>query len=231
MPDGAAIQRMFAEVAPGYDRANRVLSLGIDVLWRKRAVQVAAVRPGERALDVCAGTGDLSLTLARAGAEVVGTDFCAPMLERARGKAGRAGDRRPRFLCADAMALPFPDGAFDLATVAFGIRNVSEPVTALREMARVVRPGGRVVVLEFCKPRAPLLGSAYLFYFRRVLPVLGRWVNGADNGAYSYLPRSVLAFPERQEFEALMRRAGLLRPTTTILSCGIAAIYRGEVEG
>lgn len=229
MPAGPTIQRMFAEVADGYDRANRVLSLGVDVWWRKRTVAVAAVRPGERVLDVCAGTGDLSLELARRGATVVGADFCAPMLRHAQAKAA-ARTAPPRFLAGDAMALPFAAATFDLVTVAFGIRNVEDPVAALREMVRVVKPGGRVVVLEFCRPRVPLLGRAWLFYFRKVLPRLGRFVNGVDNGAYQYLPDSVMTFPERAAFRELMARAGLRAPTQTILSGGIAAIYRGEVE-
>lgn len=227
MPDGPTIQRMFARVAPRYDRANRVLSLGVDVLWRRKTVRVAAVRPGERALDVCAGTGDLTLALQAAGARAVGADFCAPMIARAGAKAVTAG---VPFVVADALALPFVDRAFDLATVAFGIRNVADPVAGLREMARVVRPGGRVVVLEFCRPRLPLLGAAYLFYFRRVLPRLGEWISGAGNGAYQYLPDSVMAFPERDQFCALMRQAGLQAPTCTILTGGIAAIYRAEVR-
>ena len=229
MPEGPVIQRMFAEVADGYDRANRVLSLGIDVLWRKRAAKVAEVRAGERVLDVCAGTGDLSLHLSRLGAHVVGADFCAPMLQHAERKAtGRPG--RPNFVCSDAQQLPFEDASFDLATVAFGIRNVESPVRALREMARVVRKGGRVIVLEFCKPRLPLLGQAYLFYFRRVLPKLGRWIAGAPNDAYDYLPDSVMKFPERSEFTTLMSEAGLQSPRYTVLSGGIAAVYRGEVQ-
>lgn len=230
MPEGPAIQRMFAEVAEGYDRANRVLSLGIDVFWRKRAARVAGVQEGERVVDVCAGTGDLSLQLSRLGAKVVGADFCAPMLRHAERKAtGRSA--RPSFVCGDAMHLPFRDATFDLATVAFGIRNVEDPVAGLREMARVVRPGGRVVVLEFCRPRVPLLGSAYLFYFRKVLPTLGRWISRSDNGAYDYLPDSVMKFPERTEFTGLMAKAGLARPSFQVLSGGIAAVYRGEVEG
>ena len=231
MPDAATIQRMFAEVAPGYDRANRLLSLGIDRAWRRRAVAVAGVRRGERALDVCAGTGDLALLLARAGARVVAADFCAPMLQRTAPKAAALGDGRPRLLVADALALPFAPASFDLCTVAFGIRNVADPRTALRELRRVTQPGGRIVVLEFCKPRAPLLGGAYRFYFRHLLPRLGRWINGADNDAYAYLPASVLAFPERDAFLSLMRDAGFTAPRQTILSCGIAAIYRAEVQG
>lgn len=234
MPEGPTIQKMFAEVAPGYDRANRALSLGIDLWWRRQTVRMVAVQQGERGLDVCAGTGDLSFTLQRAGAQIVGADFCAPMLTRARQKGGPEGAfaatvAGPSFLAADAMALPFPAASFDFATVAFGIRNVADPKVALREMARVVRPGGRVVVLEFSKPRVPLLGAAYRFYFRRVLPRLGTWISGARNDAYRYLHDSVMAFPEREQFLALMRDAGLVSPRQRLLTGGVAAIYRGEV--
>ena len=233
MPDGPTIQRMFAEVAPGYDRANRALSLGIDVYWRRKAVRLCSVQAGERGLDVCAGTGDLSFALQRAGAIVTGADFCAPMLVHARRKAegARAGGAQtvPDFLAADALALPFPSAAFDFATVAFGIRNVSDPLAGLREMARVVRPGGRVVVLEFTRPRLPLVGAAYRFYFGKVLPKLGGWISGAKNGAYQYLHDSVMAFPEREGFLQLMRDAGLQAPRMQLLTGGIAALYRGEV--
>lgn len=233
MPDGPTIQRMFAEVAPGYDRTNRALSLGIDVSWRSKAVRTVAVLPGELGLDVCAGTGDLSFALQRAGATIVGADFCAPMLGVARDKAQAARSRGessvPEFLAADALALPFPDDHFDFATVAFGIRNVSDPQAALHELARVVRPGGRVVVLEFSKPRVPLVGAAYRFYFGVVLPKLGGWISGAKNGAYQYLHDSVMSFPERQEFLDLMAAAGLGSGRMRLLTGGIAALYRGEV--
>lgn len=231
MPDGTTIQRMFAEVAPGYDRANRVLSLGVDLWWRRQAVRAVGVSPGERGLDVCSGTGDLALALRGAGARVVGADFCTAMLSRARTKqvAATGGGDPARFLCADAQALPFPDRAFDFATVAFGIRNVSDPLAALRELRRVVRPGGRVVVLEFTRPRVPLLGPAYRFYFGTVLPRLGSWINGERSGAYRYLHDSVMAFPEREAFLALMRDAGLEAPSLRLLTAGIAALYRGNV--
>ena len=226
MPDGATIQRMFAEVAPGYDRANRALSFGVDVWWRRRTVRVTGVVAGERGLDVCSGTGDLCFALARAGASMTGADFCAPMLVRAMQKRPAGG---AAFVAADALALPFASHRFDFATIAFGIRNVADPAAALREMVRVVRPGGRVVVLEFTKPRMPLFGAAYRFYFRRILPRLGAWISGARNGAYRYLHDSVMAFPERDEFLALMRAAGLASPRFGLLTGGVAAIYRGEV--
>ena len=221
---------MFAEVAPGYDRANRTLSLGIDRRWRRKTVATVAVVPGERGLDVCSGTGDLAFALHSAGALVTGVDFCAPMLQRATVKpAETANVPRPVFGCADAMALPFAAATFDFATVAFGIRNVAEPRVALREMARVVRPGGRVVVLEFTWPRVPVLAGAYRFYFRRVLPWLGGLVNGQKTDAYRYLHDSVMAFPEREAFLDVMRASGLQSPRFQLLTGGIAAIYRGEV--
>lgn len=229
MPDGQVIERMFAAIAPRYDRANRLLSLGIDRRWRRRTVAAAGVRPGERALDVCAGTGDLALELARAGARVVATDFCVPMLARAVSKSRALAACRPRHAVADALRLPFAAGGFDLCTVAFGIRNVADPVAALCELRRVTRPGGRVLVLEFCRPRTPVLSSVFLFYFRRLLPRLGRWIAGVDNGAYRWLPDSVMDFPERAAFLELLARAGFAAPRQTILSGGIAAIYRGEV--
>jgi len=215
---------MFARIAPRYDRANRWLSMGVDQGWRRKAMAFCGVQAGERALDVCTGTGDVALALRKRGADVVGGDFCAEMVHL-------AGRKEPegKWLVADTMALPFGDGAFDLATVAFGIRNVSDPVKGLREMGRVVRSGGRVLVLEFCKPRVPLVGGAYLFYFRNVLPRLGSWITGDRNGAYRYLPESVMAFPEREAFLSLMEQAGLVRPRMKILSLGIAALYLGEV--
>lgn len=229
MPDAATIQQMFAEIAPGYDRANRALSMGVDVRWRKRTVKTVDPQAGERGLDVCSGTGDLCFALQGAGATMTGADFCAPMLQHTHKKQPSSG-RRSDFLAADAMNLPFGDNQFDFATVAFGIRNVAEPIVALREMARVVRPGGRVVVLEFCKPRVPVFSSLYRFYFGRILPKLGKWISGAKNDAYRYLHDSVQAFPERAAFLELMREAGLGTPRQRLLTGGIAAIYRGEVQ-
>lgn len=226
-PDPAQIQLMFSRVARRYDRANRVLSLGVDRRWRRRAVAAAQVRPGDVALDVCAGTGDLSFLLAGAGARVVGADFCLPMLDLARHKARRRTGAV--FVAADALELPFASGSFDLATSAFGLRNLADPEQGLREMARVLRPGGRVMVLEFCRPRVPVLGSIYMLYFRHLLPRLGSWISGDRQGAYRYLQKSVLAFPEREQFSALMQRAGLQARGYQLLTGGIAALYLGNV--
>lgn len=223
---------MFAHIAPRYDVANRVLSAGIDRRWRRAAVRLAGAGPDDRVLDVCSGTGDLAIDLAKTGAAVVGSDFTLAMLARAPAKVRAHADRlaqAPWFVAGDTISLPFRAASFDLVTVAFGIRNVSDPLQGLREMHRVTRPGGRIVVLEFCKPRVPVVGGLYRFYFRRVLPVLGRLISGDTQGAYSYLPESVMAFPERDEFLELMRQAGLTQPHQKILSLGIAALYRAEV--
>lgn len=222
---------MFARVADRYDLANRVLSMGVDRGWRRAAVRMAEAGSGDRVLDVCTGTGDLSIDLSRTGAQVVGADFTLPMLRHTGPKVAaqlQAGDTLPRFVAGDAMNLPFADHSFDLCTVAFGIRNVEDPLAGLREMRRVLRPGGRVLVLEFCKPRTPVIGPLYMFYFRRVLPRLGRMISGDTGGAYSYLPASVMAFPEREAFLDLLQQAGFTSPRQRILTCGIAALYRAE---
>lgn len=220
---------MFARVAPRYDRANHWLSLGVDRGWRRAAVRAAGLTAASRVLDVCAGTGDLSFAFERAGADVIGTDFCPEMLHHTHAKKPPGPRGGPTFVAADTLELPFAPQQFDVVSVAFGIRNVADPMSALREMRRVARPGGRIVVLEFARPRWPILGPLYLFYFRRVLPRLGRWITGDTGGAYSYLPASVMAFPEREAFLALMSGAGLESASYRLLTGGIAALYRAEV--
>lgn len=234
--DPSTVRQMFAGVAPRYDLLNRTLSGGVDVLWRRQTVR-SALEGGRacdlRVLDLCTGTADLALAFAARGCDVVGADFCPEMLlvgERKRRRVS-AGPR-VRLVGADALRLPFVDDSFDVATVAFGIRNVADPVRGLAEMVRVVRRGGRVLVLEFSRPRAPVLGSLYLWYFRRVLPRLGAMLSpkSRKSRAYEYLPESVMKFPEREGFLDLMRDAGLVDVSFRSLSLGIAALYVGVVS-
>lgn len=223
---------MFARISPRYDLANRVLSCGVDGLWRRAAVRFAGARTGEHALDVCAGTGDLALVLARAGLEVVAADFCPEMVALAPAKARRAGVRaRVRALAADVLALPVPDASFDLVTVAFGLRNVVDPDAALSEMTRVLRPGGRLVVLEFGRPRVPILGRVFGLYFRHVLPRLGAWISGDRGGAYAYLESSVRRFPDAGELLERFAVAGLVDLAMRPLTGGVAWLYRGVRRG
>lgn len=227
-PEGPRIRQMFAGISKAYDRANRVLSVGFDQRWRRAAVRLSGAKAGDRVLDVCAGTGDLSLAFAATGARVTGTDFCPEMLSLAKRKSA-GHDNPPTFLGADAEHLPFPDDTFDITSVAFGIRNVEDPLRGLQEMARVTRARGHVVVLEFSKPKARVLAPLYGFYFRRVLPRLGSMLTGDRTGAYQYLHDSVMGFPEGQQFQDLMARAGLADTRLRTLTCGIAAIYCGTV--
>jgi demethylmenaquinone methyltransferase/2-methoxy-6-polyprenyl-1,4-benzoquinol methylase len=225
-----AVQEMFSSIAKGYDRANTVLSLGVHHLWRRAARRLLALRPGERVLDVCTGTGDVAFALLKAGPtglRVVGTDFCEPMLHLARRKAERRG-QCVHLLAADALRLPFRDACFDVATIAFGIRNLDDPVAGLGEMRRVLRPGGRLLVLEFGQPRGALFAPAYRLYSCRILPLLGHLVTG-KRSAYEYLHRTSSAFPSGEAFLALMRQAGLGPVRAVPLTFGIAYAYRGEV--
>jgi demethylmenaquinone methyltransferase/2-methoxy-6-polyprenyl-1,4-benzoquinol methylase len=218
---------MFDRIAPRYDLLNRAMTAGLDGRWRRAAAAAADVAAGDRALDVCTGTGDLAFALAdrvTASGEVVGVDFAERMLARAREKAGT----RPgvRFEAADALALPFEDDAFDAATVAFGIRNVDDLDRGLAEMARVVRPGGRVVILEITTPAR--MRRFYEVWFDRVVPRLGRLL-GRDAAAYSYLPASVRRFPGPPELAARMAAAGLREVRWRPLAFGIVAIHHGRV--
>jgi demethylmenaquinone methyltransferase/2-methoxy-6-polyprenyl-1,4-benzoquinol methylase len=218
---------MFDRIAPRYDLLNRAMTAGLDGRWRQAAAAAADVAAGDRALDVCTGTGDLALALAdrvTASGEVVGVDFAERMLERARAKAeGRPG---VRFAAADALALPFADDAFDAAAVAFGIRNVDDLDLGIAEMARVVRPGGRVVILEITAPAR--MRRFYELWFDRVVPRLGRLL-GRDGAAYAYLPASVRRFPAPPELAARMAAAGLREVRWRPLAFGIVAIHHGRV--
>ena len=225
------VREMFASIARRYDAANEVLSLGVHRGWRRAAVRLSGAVPGDRVLDCATGTGDLALAFKRAvgpTGEVVGTDFCEEMLAPAPAKARRAG-LEVRFEVADALALPYADRSFDVASIAFGIRNVDDPVRCLREMARVVRPGGRVVVLEFGQPRGPF-GALFRVYSRQVMPALGGLLTG-NRSAYEYLPRTAAAFPAGDRFLALMGESGSFsqRGATPLLA-GTAYVYVGTVR-
>jgi demethylmenaquinone methyltransferase / 2-methoxy-6-polyprenyl-1,4-benzoquinol methylase len=224
----AQVREMFDRIAPRYDLLNRVMTAGLDGRWRRAAAAAADLAAGDRALDVCTGTGDLALELAyrtTAGGEAVGVDFSERMVARAVAKAARRGSPAT-FRVADALALPYEDGAFDAATVAFGIRNVADLDAGLAEMARVVRPGGRVVVLEITTPAR--LRRFYGLWFDRVVPRLGRAL-GRDGAAYSYLPASVRRFPEPPELAARMAAAALQDVRWRGLAGGIVALHHGRV--
>jgi demethylmenaquinone methyltransferase/2-methoxy-6-polyprenyl-1,4-benzoquinol methylase len=217
---------MFDRIAPRYDLLNRLMTVGLDRGWRRAAAAAADISAGGRALDCATGTGDLALELAHRVTplgEVVGVDVSEPMLQRARRKAEALGVAA-RFVQGDMLSLPFPDGAFDAATVAFGIRNVDDLDGGLAEMTRVVRPGGRVVVLEITSPER--LRALHGLWFDRVVPRLGALVAG-DAAAYSYLPASVRRFPPVRELAARMAAAGLQDVRWRGLGGGIVALHDG----
>jgi demethylmenaquinone methyltransferase / 2-methoxy-6-polyprenyl-1,4-benzoquinol methylase len=219
---------MFAGIAARYDLLNHVLSGNIDKRWRRLVART--LRPslveGARVLDVACGTGDLSLVLEGAGAaRVVGLDFCRPMLEIARRKAVSDARHVP-FIEGDALRLPFADESFDVVTIAFGLRNLSSVEEGLRELRRVLRPAGRIAVLEFSDPVVPGFRALFRFYFTRVLPRIGGLVSGS-RGAYEYLPDSVSKFPNQKRLAALMREAGFEDVGFKNLTGGIAALHTG----
>ena len=224
----SGVREMFGRVAPRYDLLNHLLSLNIDRLWRAtvaREFRDVLSRADARVLDLCCGTGDLTLTLHDAGqAQVIGADFCHPMLVLAAGKLG-AARRRPPVLEADALQLPFPDSSFNLITVAFGFRNLADYDGGLREMFRLLRPGGRLGILEFSEVTG-LLGPAYRFYFSQILPRLGGLISG-DSGAYSYLPASVERFPSPDELAERMRAVGFGAVRYRPLTFGVACLHVG----
>jgi len=215
------VRAMFDRIAGVYDLLNSVMTVGLHHRWRSRAADLAAVGPGSRVLDVATGTGDLAIELARRGCDVVGTDFSAEMLEHARAKAPQL-----RWEPANALELPYGDAEFDAATVGFGARNFSDLERGLGEMARVVRPGGRVVVLEITTPTKPPLSTFYRGWFDHLVPALGRLSGQSE--AYSYLPASVKRFPGPPELAAVMERAGLERLRWILTAGGIIALHVGE---
>ncbi len=219
---------MFDRIAGFYDAMNSVMTAGLHHGWRRRAVDLAAVGPGDRVLDVATGTGDLAFELSRRvapGGEVVGSDFSEVMLDRAREK-GQAGDGAAvRFEWGNALELPYADGEFAAATVGFGARNFSDLERGLGEMARVVRPGGRVVVLEITTPTRPPLSTFYRLWFDRIVPLIGRATR--EPVAYSYLPESVKRFPAPAQLAAIMDRCGLGEIRYVLTAGGIIALHVG----
>lgn len=226
---GAAIQEMFAGVAPRYDFLNHLLSAALDVSWRRKSAASLELTDNARVLDLCCGTGDQALAVRKRGGRVVAGDFCLPMLALAERKYRRCEDLRPQGLAADALVLPFGDRAFDAATVSFGLRNVADLDAALGELRRVLRPAGRIAILEFAVPEPAWLRRPYLFYFERVLPLLGRLVSPRGS-AYSYLPSSVLEFPQRQGFARRLERAGFVDSRWQNLSGGTVCLYSGAAR-
>ena len=229
-PDKAPdrIAGMFDAIAPRYDLLNHLLSAGIDRRWRARAIRSLQLTGREVLLDVCTGTADVALEARRApagAARVVGVDFAGAMLAIGRRKVRAAGESdRVRLVRADATRLPVGSATVDAATVAFGIRNVERPEAACTEMARALRPGGRLAILEFGEPRVPGLRTLYLWYFKYLLPWIGRMVSG-HNAAYSYLPASVRSFPPPAAFAALLQRAGFRDVRAVPLTLGIVYLY------
>jgi demethylmenaquinone methyltransferase/2-methoxy-6-polyprenyl-1,4-benzoquinol methylase len=217
------VRAMFDRIAGVYDLMNSVMTAGLHHRWRERAADLAALGPGGRALDVAAGTGDLAIELARRvgpGGSVTGTDFSEAMLERARAKSGGI-----TWEWADAQALPYPDDSFDAATVGFGARNFSDLERGLAEMARVVKPGGRVVVLEITTPTKPPLSTFFSIWFDRIVPLLGRF-----DEAYTYLPKSVKRFPGPEALAAVLARTGLDDVRWILTAGGIIALHSGTVK-
>jgi demethylmenaquinone methyltransferase/2-methoxy-6-polyprenyl-1,4-benzoquinol methylase len=223
------VREMFATIAGRYDLLNHLLSGNIDRRWRRLVAKTlfATVSNSEaRILDVACGTGDLSLSLFEAGqARIVGIDFCRPMLAIAASKAARLSANLP-FVEGDALDLPFGDCSFEAVTIAFGLRNLTSVERGFKELLRVLKPGGRVAVLEFSKPRALVLRSLFRIYFTKVLPLFGGWISGSKS-AYEYLPDSVSRFPDQEELAGMMRAAGFAEVSYQNLTGGIAALHVG----
>ena len=225
---GAFVREMFAQIAPRYDTANRVLTAGLDERWRRRAIGLLQPPHGGRILDLCCGTGDLVFHLLRVdpSLEVTGVDFCAPMLDRARARARREARGAATFVEGDAMALPFDDMAFDGATMGFSLRNVVDIDAVLREILRVLRPGARFVNLDVSKAPNKLWKRMFDFYFYGIVPVVGKYVGGSGR-AYAYLPSSLTHHPNANELRDRFERAGFAGSGYAALMGGAIAVHYG----
>lgn len=219
---------MFDRISGVYDRMNRVMTAGLDRTWRRRAADRAGLGQGDRVLDLCCGTGDLAIEVAgRVGpsGEVVGADFSEPMLEIAREKEPGEGEAAVSFVNADALELPFEDHSFDALTIGFGARNLADLDRGLAEMKRVLRPGGRLVILEITQPRRQPLKGFFALWFDRIVPLIGRFAG--DSAAYSYLPDSVRSFPAADALADRLVDAGFDQVRWTVMAGGIIAIHSG----
>ena len=230
-PTGSpAVRTMFSAIADRYDLLNRLFSFGTDVRWRRELVSEIPVGEGHPILDLAAGTADVALALEKQRESdqlIVGADFTLPMLKIGATKVARSGAKRIQLAGGDAYALPFIDNSFDAVTIAFGLRNLSYRVDGLKEMLRVLRPGGRLVILEFSPIDRPIIGPLFNFYFHKIMPVIGGIISG-DLGAYKYLPRSVDAFPNPLDLGREMLEAGFEEIKYRPLTFGIACLHVGE---
>ena len=231
-PDPEKIRSMFSKVAANYDRGNSVLSIGIHHLWRKKLVRLADTKPGMSVLDCATGTGDLAIEFKKhvgPSGTVTGTDFCAEMLESAPGKSAKE-NLDIKFELADVTKLQYSNQQFDRVSISFGIRNVSDPVLAMQEMARVTKTGGLVLILEFGQMTIPVISNLYQFYSENILPKLGGLVTGQGE-AYDYLQKSSAAFPSREKFLKLMHDSAVFSDVSFVpVSFGIAYVYIGKVK-
>lgn len=228
-----AVREMFTSIAPRYDLLNHVLSFNVDRIWWRRtgrAFRHITGRPDARILDLCCGTGDMTFALRRQAGktspQILGADFSHAMLQRAAAKSAGANGSSPKWIEADALNLPFPDEHFDLVTSAFGFRNLADYDAGLREIARVLRPGGECGILDFGEP-AGAMGAFYRIYFKQVLPRVGTMISGV-RGPYAYLPASVERFPPPEEMLGRMKAAGFAEASWTPYTFGIAGLYRGK---
>jgi demethylmenaquinone methyltransferase/2-methoxy-6-polyprenyl-1,4-benzoquinol methylase len=230
------VQQMFAAIAPKYDLNNRLHSFGRDQAWRKGAVKLAALKSTDRVVDVACGTGDLSISFydglwdddwSPARGQVTGIDFTYAMLPLARSKAHVLANDCVRWINGDAQSLPLDDASADVVSIAFGIRNVQEPAVALREFYRVLRPGGRVIILEFSRPTNPVIRFFNDLYCSRIMPHTATWISGDKTGAYKYLPKSIESFVDRQQMMSMMRDAGFANIEQFPMTFGVCVCYRG----
>ena len=229
------IKNLFSAIARYYDFLNSLLSLKRDKMWRRETVQASEVEPTSKVLDVCTGTGELALAYSdKLGTDgfVIGSDFCFEMLvigdQKLQQPVGAVSNRTTNFLAADTLILPFLENTFDVVSVGFGIRNVTDLELGIREMVRVAAPGGRVVILEFTQPVNPLFRSLYYFYFTKILPFIGNLISRNKDDAYGYLPRSVMQFPNCEALKGIMEQCGLTDVQYSRKTFGIVAIHVGK---